>query len=107
MRAEELFQHLAEVLYVLIFVAVLLGATRRPTRARVDMVLFFGDTALIVLSGALLALLHVATPVLVTDAQAALIMALPFLLLRLVADFIDVSKRIMLGAEIGLTAAVL
>jgi len=53
MRVEELFQRVAEVLYVVIFVSVLLGAVRRPTRARFDMVLFFGVTALVAIASAL------------------------------------------------------
>jgi signal transduction histidine kinase len=106
MRAEQLFQHLAEVLYVVIFAAVVLGALRRPTRARLDMVLFFGVTAVIVLASELLALLQMPTPVVVSNAETALIMTLPYLLLRLVADFIDIPRRLVLGAEVGLAAAV-
>jgi signal transduction histidine kinase len=105
MRAEDLFQRLAEVLYVAIFVAVLVRALRRFTRARLDMVLFFGDAALVVLLSTLTNLSIVAAGVALADFEGILLMALPYLLLRLVADFMDVPRWLMTGAAIGLVAA--
>lgn len=103
MRAEDLFQHLAEVLYVAIFIAVLFGAVRRLTRARLDMVLFFGDAALIILLSTLDNLVaRAAGGALTQDLEAILLMALPYLLLRLVADFMDVPRWLMLAAAAGL-----
>jgi signal transduction histidine kinase len=106
MRAEELFQHLAEGLYVAIFVAVLVGALRRLTRVRLDLVLFFGDAALIVIASTLVRALSILPVVAVTDLETALLMALPYLLLRLVGDFMAVPAWLMRGAELGLLVAV-
>lgn len=105
MRAEDLFQLLAELLYVAIFVAVLLGSVRRFTRVRLDMVLFFGDAAVIVLLATLTNLLAVPGGVVLTDLEIILLMALPYLLLRLVDDFMDVPRWLMLGAAAALVVS--
>jgi signal transduction histidine kinase len=102
MRAEDLFQYLAELLYVAIFVAVLLGAIHRFTRARLDMLLFFGDAALVVVLSTLTSLLGSQVGTELQDLEALLLMALPYLLLRLVADFMAVPRWVMLGAAAGL-----
>lgn len=107
MRAEELFQRLTEVLYIVIFIAVLAGAIRRPTRVAIDMALFFGNVALITLAGIAARILDLSPSVTVSDVEAALLMALPYLLLRLVADFMDVRVWILRAAEAGLVASVI
>src|ERR1051326_5537027 len=105
MRAEDLFQPLAELLYFAIFVAVLLGAVRRFTRVRLDVVLFFGDAALIVLLSTLSDVFAVSGGAVQQDLAAVLLMALPYLLLRLVADFMDVPRWLTVGAATGLLLA--
>ena len=107
MRAEELFQNLAQLLYFAIFVAVLLRARKRWTRVGLDMLLLFGDAAVIIVSSALLNLLAISGGALIQDIQAALLMALPYLLLRLVADFMEVPLWLMRGAGIGLLVSVI
>ena len=107
MRAEELFQDLAELLYVALFVAVLLGVLRRFTRVRLDIVLFFGDAALIVLLTTVPTLLAISGGLLTQDLTAVLLMALPYLLLRLVADFMDVPRWLTLAAAAGLLLSTL
>ena len=106
MRAEELFQNLAQLLYFAIFVAVLLRARRHWTRAGLDMVLLFGVAAVIIVSTALLNLLAISGGALIQDVQAALIMALPYLLLRLLSDFTDVPLWQMRVAGIGLLISI-
>jgi signal transduction histidine kinase len=105
MRAQDLFQVLAELLYVAIFAAVALRTLRRFTRVGLDMVLFFGDTTVIVLLATVVNVL-MSGGSLVQDLESALLMALPYLLLRLVADFMPVPRWLMLGAAIGLVLAV-
>jgi signal transduction histidine kinase len=107
MRAEELFQRLTEVLYIVIFIAVLAGAIRRPTRVAMDMVLFFGDVALITLAGIAARVLDVNPSTTVSDVEASLLMALPYLLLRLVADFMPVRAWLLRAAEVGLILSVI
>lgn len=106
MRAEELFQRLAEVLYTVILLAVLVQAVRRPLRANFDVALFFGATGVIVALSALLATLRIPTPAAAGTLEAVLLMALPYLLLRLVADFMDVPIALLRGAEVGLVLAI-
>src|SRR5579884_631847 len=105
MRAEQLFQDLADVLYVAIFVVVVVGALRRPSQVRLNMVLFFGDAAVIVIASTLLMVLNVTPALPIVQLEAVLIMALPYLLLRLVADFMHVRVWLMRAAELGLLAA--
>jgi signal transduction histidine kinase len=105
MRAEELFQDLADLLYVAIFVAVLARALRRWTRVHFDMLLFFGDAALIVVSSVILNLLAIRGGQVLQDAEAILLMALPYLLLRLVADFMDVPLWVTRGGAAGLAVS--
>ncbi|MBV9896866.1 MAG: GAF domain-containing protein [Chloroflexi bacterium] len=102
MRAEDLFQHLAEVLYVAIFVAVLVRALRRFSRARLDMVLFFGDAALVVILSTLTNLQAISGGATLQDIEAILLMALPYLLLRLVADFMVQPRWLLPAAGAGL-----
>jgi signal transduction histidine kinase len=102
MRAEDLFQHLAEVLYVAIFVAVLVRAVRRPTRVRLDMVGFFGVAALIVLLSTLTNLQAISGGTGLQDIEAILLMSLPYLLLRLVADFMAQPRWLLVTAAAGL-----
>jgi signal transduction histidine kinase len=107
MRAEELFQDLADLLYVALFVTVLLGGLRRFTRVRLDIVLFFGDAALIVLLTTAPNLFAISGGPLAQDLTAVLLMALPYLLLRLVADFMAVPRWLALVAAIGLFVSAL
>jgi signal transduction histidine kinase len=105
MRVEDLFQVLAELLYVAIFAVVAVQALRRLTHVRLDIVFFFGDATVIVLLATLLNVLAVGGGNLIQDLEATLLMALPYLLLRLVADFMAVPRWLMIGAAIGLVLA--
>jgi signal transduction histidine kinase len=105
MRAADLFQVLAELLYVAIFAVVALQALRRLTHVRLDVVLFFGAATVIVLLATVLNVLDMAGGTLAQDLEATLLMALPYLLLRLVADFMAVPRWLTIGAGIGLVLA--
>jgi signal transduction histidine kinase len=105
MRAEDLFQVLAELLYVVIFAAVAVQALRQLTHVRLNIVLFFGDATVIVLLATVVSALAMSGGTLVQDLEATLLMALPYLLLRLVADFMAVPRWLMIGAAVGLVLA--
>ncbi len=102
MSAAELLQGLSWLLYLLIFLVVLVRAVRLPTPAHADMALFFGDTAAIVLLGAAAPSVPLLQTIWISDLSGALLMALPYLLLRLVQDFSRVPAWIMYASAIGL-----
>ena len=88
-------------MYVLLFLIVGAQALRRPLRATWDIALFFGATTLIVLELQFVAFTG-ATSTLLTAIVGTLALALPYLLLRLVADFAHVPPVLMRVAEVGL-----
>ena len=104
MSADALLQYLTWAVYGAVFVAVAARAVRLPTRAHADMALFFGDAALLILLGAAAALAP--PPRWLSVVTAALLLALPWLLLRLVAEFAAVPSWIAAGAPAGWLLAV-
>jgi len=103
---QQQLQYVSWALYVLIFLLVLVRAMRRPTPAHLDMVLFFGAATLLIVGGALPAVLGIAPPIWLNDATGALLMSLAYLQLRLVADFATVPALVMRASEIGLFASI-
>ncbi|TMC06543.1 MAG: GAF domain-containing protein [Chloroflexi bacterium] len=104
MNALDLISLLTQLIYVLIFVSVALRAVRQPTGAHSDMTLFFGAVAFIILASRVAALIGTAAPPWLTTVEIAVLMALPYLLLRLVDDFTHVRSAIKRAAELGLAA---
>ncbi len=101
-------QYLSWLLYIMVFVAVMRRTLGRPTPAHVDMTLFFGTVAVLIVLTSVLAKLHLAQPDwLVSDITGAAAMSMGYLLLRLVRDFTDVPRWIVRAVEGGLMAAVL
>src|SRR5216684_1461348 len=99
-------QYLSWLLYLFVFVPVLAGAIRRPTPAHLDMTLFFGAIAILIVLSTATAKLHVAPPPWVTALTGAAALSLGYLLLRLVRDFSDVPTLAMRATEVGLVASV-
>jgi signal transduction histidine kinase len=91
----------SQAIYVLLFLIVGTQALRRPQRATWDIALFFGASALIVLELQFVALTGATSPLL-SAIVGTLALALPYLLLRLVADFAHVPLALLRGAEVGL-----
>ena len=106
LNALDLISVVTQLIYVLIFISVALRAVRQPTRAHGDMTLFFGAVAFIILASRVAALVGNAPPWL-TTVEIAVLMALPYVLLRLVDDFTHVRSAIKRGAELGLAAGVI
>jgi signal transduction histidine kinase len=90
---------------VLIFMSVALQTLRQPTRAATDMTLFFGATAFIILISRIAAMIGT-SPFLIT-VEIAILLALPYILLRLVDDFTRVGGAIKRAAELGLAAGII
>jgi len=95
-----------QVIYVLIFISVALRAITRPTRAHIDMTLFFGALAFVILASRIAALTGTtATPWLIA-VEVAVLLAMPYVLLRLVDDFTQVRIPVKRAAELGLAAGI-
>ena len=91
---------------MLIFISVTLRTIGRPTRAHIDMTLFFGALAFVILASRIAALTGTtAAPWLIT-LEVAVLIAMPYVLLRLVDDFTQVGSPVKRAAELGLAAGI-
>jgi signal transduction histidine kinase len=91
---------------VLIFISVALRAIRQPTRAHTDMTLFFGALAFIILASRIASLSGTTPPPWLIALEVAVLMAMPYVLLRLVDDFTQVRGLTKRVAEVGLVAGI-
>lgn len=105
MSADDLVNGLTQGLFITIAGVTLVHAVRRPRRATIDIALFFGAFALIFLGSWITDHVDTFDHQAVTTALIILLVALPYLLLRIVADFITVSPRFQRAA--GLLLALL
>jgi signal transduction histidine kinase len=100
--ALELVSLLTQAIYVLIFLLVVVTVLRRRNRTSVDIALFFGAIAIAIVESRIVTTLGLQQLDLITDIVALLIIAMPYLLLRLVDDFSDVPLTVKRLAEGGL-----
>jgi signal transduction histidine kinase len=105
--AVQLIQDITGVLFVAIFVLVAIGAYSRRTRTALDTALFFGALAFAVLEGPVLQLLGIQAGDATNVVAALLIIALPYLMLQLLADFGGVPLLVRAATLGGLIAAVI
>ena len=102
MTALELVSLLTQAIFVLIFVLVVWGALRRPTASAADIALFFGAIAIAIVESRVVTTFQLQEVGIVSDLAAILIIAMPYLLLRLVDDFSNVPFLVKRLAELGL-----
>jgi signal transduction histidine kinase len=102
MSAEQLIQYLSWALFLLVCVSVTLQAVRTPRRVTIDIALFFIIPAVIILIGIEAVLGLVQPGSLINAINTVLILAMAYMLLRLVDDFSDVPAWLMYGALIVL-----
>ncbi|HLH21183.1 MAG TPA: ATP-binding protein [Chloroflexota bacterium] len=102
MSADDFIQLVTQALYVVLFVLVAARAARRPLRANVDVALLFGTTTLIIAIGGVTTALHITPPPALAALASTLLLALPYLLLRLLDDFAGVTPWLMRGTAAGL-----
>lgn len=95
MNADQLIQYLSWVVYLVIFASVAVKAVRRPTRANVDIALLFLVPALIILLSLGIQFSLLASDRIISGLTATLLLAIPYMLLRLVDDFSDVPKWLL------------
>ncbi|GAC1433696.1 MAG: hypothetical protein NVSMB65_07640 [Chloroflexota bacterium] len=106
MNAEQLLQFVSNALFIAIFPVVAVRAVRQPLRAHVDTALLFAAFAFLVALSWLPGALQLARTPALMAITGALVMALPYLLLRLVDDFSTVPRRFLRLAEAGLAASI-
>jgi signal transduction histidine kinase len=97
---------LAQGTFLLVFLASALALLRRPSAANVDIALFFGALAFVIVETRLIALIGFRSAVL-TAVTGSIVMALPYLMLRLMDDFAAVPTLIKWAAAIGLVLSVI
>lgn len=106
MTAIALLQGLSQALFVLITALVVVDTIRQPRRVAVDTALFFGAATAVVLLSALVAAHLLPSSPLLGALSGSLILVLPYLLLRLVDDFVDVPAVVMPIAALGLVLSI-
>src|SRR5690349_12242301 len=102
MSAEQLIQYLSWALFLLVCASVTLQAWRTPRRVTIDIALFFLAPALIIGLALEAVLGLVQSGPLLNAISTVLILAMAYMLLRLVDDFSDVPAWLMYGALIAL-----
>jgi PAS domain S-box-containing protein len=106
MTLTQLLQVATQVIFVLVFAVVLRRALIRRIRANIDAALFFGAAALVLNVGTILAVLHVSLGRVGQAIVLTLLLAIPYLFLRLLADYAAVRWWLLRAAEVGLVLSV-
>ena len=107
LTADQFITYLSWAVFLGIFLLVAVQALRQPSRANRDIALVFGTTTLVILI-AISNLAGLLTPNRIGDNLAgSAILALPYLLLRLVDDITLVPLRLRRAVEVFLIVAVL
>ena len=99
MTAVELLRLLTNASFLLVFVAVVVRAIRRPSRESIDVALFFGAPAISITYGWVAQALGFRDPTL-SLMSGALILAMPVLTLRAIQGFTDL-RRLVVPAAAG------
>jgi signal transduction histidine kinase len=107
MSADALLQVLTQALFVAVFAFVGVAAIRRPRRANFDIALLFGAIALAIADVWITSALDITPNRVLTALSGSLVMAMPYLLLRLLDDFSAVPRAVMWAAEAGLALSVI
>jgi signal transduction histidine kinase len=106
MSAQTLLQYVTWALFAVVFAATLVQAIRHPRRSTVDPALLFGACGLIIALAAIGAAVGAPPNRPLNTVEGGLIIALPFLLVRLAQDFARLTAALVRAAEVGLIAAV-
>jgi len=104
MSAAELVRLVTNVLFLLVFAVVLRTALAERTRASLNTALLFGAIAFVVAESQIASLLGTQLPPALGLVAALILMAFPYLQLRLVDDFAGVRPLVMRACIAGLGA---
>jgi signal transduction histidine kinase len=100
MTAAQLLLLLTSVSFLLVLVAVIVQAIRRPSRGSIDLALFFGAPAVAILISSVAQALDQRTTT-VSLTSSALILAMPLLTLRAIQGFTDLPRLIVPAAAVA------
>ena len=106
MNARDLVQALTWLLFLAVFLLVAAQAVRSRRRAATDAALFFGAPALAILYGRLVGWTGLEPSRVGTAISGSLVMALPYLLLRILEDFSGPRPAARIATEAGLVLSV-
>jgi signal transduction histidine kinase len=106
LNALDLTSLVTQIIFVLIFISVALRTARQPTRAHTDITLFFGALTFVILASRIATLTGTTPPPWLTAVLVSVLMAMPYILLRLVDDFTLVRTPIKRVAELGLAVGI-
>ncbi|MGH2519584.1 MAG: sensor histidine kinase, partial [Chloroflexota bacterium] len=106
MTAQDLLTYTTWALYLVVFVVTLAQAARHPRKSTLDTAILFGAIGLISAEGAIVQILNLSASSLVIDLVGALLLAMPYLLLRMVEDFSEVPRVVSAGAVLGLALSI-
>src|SRR5688572_24917089 len=104
LSADQFLNYLTQATFFAVFLLTAWAAVRVPRRARINTALFFGVLAFIIAMQWLTAAIHLPANPAFGALTGGLLMTMPYLMLRLVADFSDVPPRVMTGGAVGLVA---
>jgi len=104
MTAIQLIQVLTNATFLLVFIAVLVRAIRRPSRESIDIALFFGAPAFSITQGWVASALGIQSPTL-SLISGALILAMPLLTLRAIRGFTELPRVVIPAAGVAWAAA--
>jgi signal transduction histidine kinase len=103
--ADQLLTYLSWAIFVGIFGVVLVQAVRRPSRAHIDIALVFGAVVLVIVIS-IASLLSLVSPLgIAAYIASSLLLALPYLLIRLIDDITVISIRLRRSIEALLVIA--
>ncbi|HEY7625121.1 MAG TPA: ATP-binding protein [Candidatus Limnocylindria bacterium] len=108
MNGAELVRLVTNALFIVVFVGALRTALRERTRTSLDATLLFGALALVIAQSQVASLFGAQLPAVLGLVSVVLLLALPYLQLRLVDDFAGVPRLLMrlcvAGFALGLVA---
>ena len=106
MNGAELVRLVTNVLFLVVFVGALRTALRERSRTSVDATILFGALAFVIAQSQIAALLGAQLPAAFGLVSAALLLALPYLQLRLVDDFAGVRPLVLRACLGGFVAGI-
>jgi signal transduction histidine kinase len=107
MTTDEFLTYLSWSIYILLFVLTLVQAVRRPLRANIDIAILFSLPAGIIAIGLATRLGYIPAGGVAGAISASLLLAMGYMLLRLVHDFADVPRWLMRLSELALAVFVI
>ena len=101
MNTADLVTYITWTVYCAIFLATAVHAVREPRRANINIALFFGLSAQVIIASVLQLLGYLSRGFLSQAINVTLVLSLPYVLLRLVDDFARVPPWFMCAIDVS------